>query len=60
MNTGDMFNKMWIMTIEKYPKLAVIDDNNYIHAILACVTEEAQDNVLKKFLMSKKNKYNNK
>ncbi len=53
MTTGDMFGMMWLMTIQRYPKLAVIDDDNYIHAILACRTEEAQDDVLKRFLKSR-------
>lgn len=53
MNTGDMFQMMWLITIQRYPKLAVIDDDNYAHAILACRTEEAQDDVLKRFLESK-------
>lgn len=45
---------MWQWTIQKYPKLAVIDDDNYVHAILACRTEEAQDDVLKRFLENRK------
>ncbi len=53
MNTGDIFRMMWLIAIEQYPKLAVIDDDNYAHAILACTTEEAQDDVLKRFLESK-------
>jgi hypothetical protein len=53
MTTGDMFGMMWLMTIQRYPKLAVIDDDNYVHAILACRTEEAQDDVLNRFLKSR-------
>eukprot|EP00966_Prymnesium_polylepis_P059253 1373610-Prymnesium_polylepis.1 len=53
MNTGDMFRAMWLTTIQMYPKLAIIDDDNYVHAILACPTESAQDDVLKRFLESK-------
>lgn len=36
-----------------YPKFAIIDDNDYAHAILACSTDSAQDDVLKRFLESK-------
>jgi hypothetical protein len=53
MNTGDMFRVMWLTTIQMYPKLAIIDDDNYAHAILACSTESAQDDILKRFLESK-------
>ncbi len=44
---------MWQVTIEKWPHLAVIDDNDYAHAILACKSEEAQDMVLNRFLKSR-------
>ena len=54
LTTGDFFNAMWKWTIEKYPHLAVIDDSNYIHAILSCDSEEKQNYYLNLFLDSKK------
>lgn len=53
-NIVNIYQMMWQWTIQKYPKLAVIDDDNYVHAILACRTEEAQDDVLKRFLENRK------
>ena len=44
---------MWQITIEKRPHLAVIDDDHYAHAILACKSEEAQNMVLNRFLQSR-------
>lgn len=50
---GNVFQIMWWKTIELYPKLAVIDDNNYIHQILNCRTEEEQDRILEEFMQHK-------
>ena len=49
----DVMNCMWQMTIKKWPHLAVIDDDNYIHLILTCNTEKDQDMVLNLFLQSR-------
>lgn len=53
MFSGDILGMMWLVTIKRYPKLAIIDNNNYIHEILACSTEEAQDRILDRFLKEK-------
>lgn len=53
MTTGTVFRGMWEITIKLYPHLAVIDDDNYIHAILGCKTEEQQNMILNQFLKAK-------
>ena len=56
LQTGDLYRAMWSLTINKYPHLAVIDDDNYVHAVLDCRTVEAQNDVLRRFLESRKEK----
>ena len=55
-SVGNVFQIMWWKTIELYPKFAVVDDNNYIHQILSCSTEEEQDRILERFLKEKEEK----
>lgn len=50
MTTGMIFSMMWAKSCELFPELAVIKDNDTRHAILACPTKEAQDNVLREYL----------
>tara|TARA_Y100000591_G_C21812501_1_gene688731 strand:+ start:164 stop:379 length:216 start_codon:yes stop_codon:yes gene_type:complete len=57
--TSDLFGVMWKITIDMYPKLSVIDDNNYRHAILNCSNQQQQDFILQQFLESKNNQNNN-
>ena len=53
LRVGNVLEMMWLKTLQLHPKLAVIDDDNYIHAILASKTEEEQDKILEKFLADK-------
>jgi len=46
LQVGDMIDAMWIWTINKYPKLAVIDNDNFKHMVLQCRSEAEQDNIL--------------
>ena len=48
--TGLFYQIMWEKTLQKYPHLGVITDSDYIHAILACTTQEAQNLVLDNYL----------
>lgn len=53
LTTGNLLGHMWDMTVQQFPKLSVIDDDNYKHMILNCSTEEQQNNVLDMFLEMK-------
>ena len=50
MTTGTIYSMMWVKSCELFPELAVIKDNDTRHAILACSTKEAQENVLRQYL----------
>ena len=52
----DMLQVMWNNTVQKYPHLGVITDSNYIHAILHCKTEEAQNHILNLYLKEREKK----
>ena len=52
--TGAFFHMMWLQSCQLYPELKVIDDIDTQHAILACRTKVAQDQVLNEFLERKK------
>ena len=49
LSCGDVFRAMWTRTVQLYPELAEIDDDAYIHAILACSTKEQQGRLLAEF-----------
>ena len=48
-----MYDSMWMWTIEKYPKLRIIDDNNFKHMILQCKNESEQENIYELFIKRK-------
>lgn len=50
MTTGMFFSALWTRSVEMYPELAVIEDNDTRHTILACSTKYAQDRVLREYL----------
>lgn len=50
---GAIFNGLWQMSVERYPELAAITDSHTQHAILACSTKAAQDQVLHQYLQRK-------
>jgi hypothetical protein len=50
LTTGNLFNAMWELVIQKNPEYENIKDNNFRHAILACSTIKAQERLYQQYL----------